>query len=374
MEANIPSKVAYEGVEYAVTSIGSGAFSECKKLESVSIPASVVEIRDFAFQNCDRLNRVFISDLESWCNIDFEFFIDNPIYHAHNLYLNGELAEHIVIPEGIQTLKSYVFGHCTNLKSVKIPDSVTSIGNDAFYMCEGLESVKIPDSVTSIGFSAFYGCKGMRLMEMGKSVKTIESNAFYGCDGLHSVSVADIMTWYDIEFKNYDSNPLYYAHNLYVGDKLMTSISIPNGIEEIKQNAFVGCTGATTLTIPPSVKKINDGAFLQCKFFNINVYPILPPECYAAFSDYSAYLHVQYGCKDRYQDFNFEWKKFKSIVYGMTEDYESAVEEVEDDRFSSDPVEVFDLQGVKVGDSVGSLAKGIYVVRQGNTVRKIAVK
>ena len=38
------------------------------------------------------------------------------------------------------------------------------------------------------------------------------------------------------------------------------------------------------------------------------------------------------------------------------------------------PVEVFDLNGVKVSDTTENLAKGIYVVRQGSAVKKIVVK
>ncbi len=40
----------------------------------------------------------------------------------------------------------------------------------------------------------------------------------------------------------------------------------------------------------------------------------------------------------------------------------------------SAPVEVYNLQGVKVAHSVENLANGIYIVRQGKNVRKIAVK
>lgn len=38
------------------------------------------------------------------------------------------------------------------------------------------------------------------------------------------------------------------------------------------------------------------------------------------------------------------------------------------------PVEVFTLQGTKVSDSVDKLSAGIYIVRQGNKVKKIAVR
>jgi len=41
----IPSEVLYNGITYSVTSIGSGAFSNCSGLTSVTIPYSVTFYR-----------------------------------------------------------------------------------------------------------------------------------------------------------------------------------------------------------------------------------------------------------------------------------------------------------------------------------------
>ncbi len=43
-----------------------------------------------------------------------------------------------------------------------------------------------------------------------------------------------------------------------------TSISLPNGIKEIGENAFYSCTGLTNITIPDSVTSIGEGAFFGC--------------------------------------------------------------------------------------------------------------
>lgn len=59
----------------------------------------------------------------------------------------------------------------------------------------------------------------------------------------------------------------------------------------------------------------------------------------------------------------------------------SAIESITDDNSSAAgkidynaPLEVYNLLGVKVASSVDGLAKGIYIVRQGNATAKIAVK
>ena len=46
----------------SVTSIGSGAFSGCSGLTSVTIPDSVTSIGDYAFYGCSRLMNVTFSD------------------------------------------------------------------------------------------------------------------------------------------------------------------------------------------------------------------------------------------------------------------------------------------------------------------------
>ena len=48
----IPESVEYEGVSYAVTSIGGSAFFDCSGLTSVTIPNSVTSIGDCAFLYC----------------------------------------------------------------------------------------------------------------------------------------------------------------------------------------------------------------------------------------------------------------------------------------------------------------------------------
>ncbi|MDO4995036.1 MAG: leucine-rich repeat domain-containing protein, partial [Bacteroidales bacterium] len=110
--------------------------------------------------------------------------------------------------------------------SLSIPSSVndytvTSIGEVAFYKCSGLTSVTIPNSVTSIGTVAFSGCSGLTSVTIPESVTSIESDAFYGCSGLTSVNITDIVAWCKIHFYTAESNPLYYAHNLYIdGNKI----------------------------------------------------------------------------------------------------------------------------------------------------------
>ena len=45
---------------------------------------------------------------------------------------------------------------------------------------------------------------------------------------------------------------------------MLTSVTIPNSVTTIGQNAFAGCRALTSVTIPNSVTKIGDDAFSDC--------------------------------------------------------------------------------------------------------------
>ena len=214
-------------------------------LNTVTIGNSVTSIGESTFYGCSGLNSVMISDIASWCNISFSGYYSNPLYYAHHLYLNG-----------------------IEVTDLTIPNSVTSIGNYAFYGCSGLTNVTIPNSVTSIGESTFYGCSGLNSVTIPNSVTSIGNYAFYGCSGLTSVMISDIASWCNISFSNYYSNPLSYAHHLYLNGIEVTDLTIPNSFTSIGNYAFNGCSGLNSVTIPNSVTSIGTSAFSECSGLN----------------------------------------------------------------------------------------------------------
>lgn len=176
------------------TSIGSYAFSGCSGLTNITIPDSMTSIGNSAFSGCGGLKEVHITDLTVWCVTEFNNSVANPLYYAHNLYLNSELISDLVIPADVKNIGEYVFYNCSGLTSITIPDSVTSIGSSAFYGCSGLTSITIPNSVTSIGDYLFYGCSGLTSVTIGNGVTSIGYSAFQNCSGLTSITIPDSVT------------------------------------------------------------------------------------------------------------------------------------------------------------------------------------
>ena len=119
-------------------------------------------------------------------------------------------------------------------------------------------------SVAGIGSSVFWGCSGLTSVTIPNSMTNIGSDAFWGCEGLTSVHISDIAAWCNIDFANYNSNPLYDAHHLYLDGEEVKDLVIPNNVTSIGDYAFYGCSGLTSVTIGNSVTSIGGSAFQHC--------------------------------------------------------------------------------------------------------------
>ena len=233
----------------SVTSIGDYAFCDCSGLASIVIPNSVTSIGSDAFYGCSGLKEVHISDLSAWCNIDIGNYCANPLYYAHNLYLNGGIVTDLVIPDGVTEIKDHAFNDCS-LTSVEIPNSVTNIDYRAFSGCTSLASVSIPNSVTSIGERAFSYCSALTSATIGSGVTSIGNYAFYSCSGLASIVIPNGVT--------------SIGENAFSWCTSLKSVTIGNGVTSIGNDAFHNCTSLTSVTIGNSVTSIGNEAFFDC--------------------------------------------------------------------------------------------------------------
>ena len=299
----------------------------CKKInfflrliaEEIIIGKEVSFIKYNIIPANDKLRAVRISDLRSWCEIEYVGWGSNPLQYVTNrndfkFYLNNEeIKGDLIVPEGTQSIANYAFYYCSGLTSVTIPNSVISIGDNAFNSCSRLNFVTIPNSVESIGDYAFCSCSSLSTVTIGNSVTSIGDHAFYNCSGLTSVTIPNSV--------------ISIGGSAFYGCSGLTSVNIGNSVMSIGYNAFNYCSRLTSVTIPNSVKYIYEYAFDSCEQLT-DVY-CLPeivsqsensdeglytaPNAFA--NSYQEYitLHVPAASAEAYRAIE-PWKNFKEIV------------------------------------------------------------
>ncbi len=239
-----------------VTKINNYAFRSCTSLTSVLIGNGVTSIGSYAFRNCDSLASVTIGD--SVTSIGYGAF-GNCTSLKYNEYDNGYYLGNEENPYVV-----LVKAKDESITSCAIHENTKCIHSNAFSGCSKLTSITIPNSVTSIGDYAFRDCTALTSVTIGSGVTSIGEDAFSSCTSLKEVYISDIASWCNISFRGYESNPLYYAKNLYINNELVTNLVIPNTVTKINNFTFYNCDSLTSITIPSSVTSIGNSAFSGC--------------------------------------------------------------------------------------------------------------
>ena len=152
-------KIISVTVPGSVTNIGEGAFDVCAKLVEVINKSSLNITKGSEEYGCVACYALEVHAGESKIvNKDgYLFYTFNGVNYLVN-YIGNDTV--LTLPESYNgenyVINDRAFYNNDKITSVTIPNSVTSIGHYSFYHCESLSGVKIGKSVTSIGGYAFY--------------------------------------------------------------------------------------------------------------------------------------------------------------------------------------------------------------------------
>ncbi|MDE6341950.1 MAG: leucine-rich repeat domain-containing protein [Muribaculaceae bacterium] len=153
-------------------------------------------------------------------------------------------------------------------------------------------------TVDEIGYSAFQDCPGLTSITIPPTIKEINSSAFRNDTNLKAVYISDLKAWCEIQFgRSSYTNPLEYAHDLYLDGKLITdlvvpegvteigymqfyrgsmkSVSLPEGVTAIRHAAFGNCTDLKQISLPSSLEVIEGSVFSGCSSLE---YAAIPPK------------------------------------------------------------------------------------------------
>ena len=168
------------------------------------------------------------------------------IGNGNNPIIDDSISDNstLTLSEGLTTISSNAFNHCTKLTgTLTFPSTMTYIGDNAFYYCSGFTNLVLPDLPIRYGTSVFYACSGLTgTIVIPDSMTTIPPGMFTNCTNIEGVVIPPTVTTIGGSFSNCAN--------------LSGTIVIPDGVSSLEYYTFYGCTSLDTLVIPESVTSI----------------------------------------------------------------------------------------------------------------------
>ncbi len=261
VKADVTDFILPEGI----TSIASGAFTDCHSLPSILLPDDISDIARGAFWDLAYTSRDMIS---LYCSRGSS----TALALGKAEYPFREIGWNYSIVHSYGNIANVdLFYVDKNVTEFIIPEYVTSIGS-SFYAgpftgCDSLTSIIIPDNVTSIGYFAFDSCSTLKQVIIGKNVRFIGRAAFNGCSGLKSITLP------------YGVSSI--GQSAFAGCTNLNSINIPDSVTRIDSQAFMNCTGLSSLSMKNTTVQIAADAFSGCSNLTITGYANSTAETYA---------------------------------------------------------------------------------------------
>lgn len=262
-------------------------FSPSAALEYLYLPSTLETLNCTGLGKCTQLKKIVIPESNAKYSTDGLVITSKD---KKELYSWPSACGDIVIPEGITSIDSGVFGNNTRLVTVSLPSTLTKIGDNVFSGCQTLRSVIIPKGVTSIGNSAFSNCSNLKSMDIPKGVTSIGEAAFYGCSNLKSITIPEGVlsieprTFYECSSLESIELPSSITRIGFIDDRTMMSeytvfgkctslrnVKFSENLEDIGIYAFSNCPNLKSIEIPSNVKTIWDYAFYNTGLISINI-------------------------------------------------------------------------------------------------------
>lgn len=225
----------------SLISIGKRAFIVAN-FTSITIPASVEEIGESAFQRC------------TFESITFDPNGNMQVIGTQAFYNCESLTGEITLPKALTEIGDRAFSMCPKIsKIVDDGNALNRIGIEAFKGCDQLGEFYLPSSITEIGESAFYECKNMKSSLCLSNLQSIGKNAFYFCQQLESC----YSSYGPDRLESIPERTFYACHSL-------RTVQLPFSLKSIGNEAFRGCIVLKSLEFPDSLQSIGPYAFAEC--------------------------------------------------------------------------------------------------------------
>ena len=369
-EVVVPATVTIDGRTYQVTAIGKYAFRD-NSLTEITLPSTLKSIEEGAFYSCDQIQDLVIPEgVTSIGNFAFAYMgnlkkLELPSslkeIGKYVLLNNSSLAavvSHITDPYAISdktfasspatlyvpigTKEKYeaLSGWTQFAKIVEGEPAETKIGDLRYSYVTGgstatviqdesykqLVAVVIPSTitigdrsyqVTAIGSEAFYQCQKLKTISLPEGLQNIGNNAFHLNNSITEITLPSTL-------KSIEEGAFYYCYQI-------QDLVIPEGVTSIGNFAFAYMGNLKKLELPSSLKEIGENVILNNSSLAAVVSHISEPFAVSDKTfvnqswnydtqqyDYTpspATLYVPIGTKEKYEALS-GWTQFAKIVEG----------------------------------------------------------
>ena len=124
--------------------LGSAAFENNSALQSVTFHTAIetMTIGNNAFNKCPVLNKVFITNMNSFAQTNFSNAKANPANTSQHIYdANGAEITKVVLPKGTKYVNNNAFNGCAYIESIEMPSTMDHVNDDIFVGCSALKDV-----------------------------------------------------------------------------------------------------------------------------------------------------------------------------------------------------------------------------------------
>lgn len=287
-----------------VTDIEDYAFENCYKLRTVCIPENVAYVGYGAFFNSYLENIIVAPDNENYSNDGAGVLFDKNKTTLIQFPVNSEVTSY-TIPETVTSVEDGAFHNNKSLENVVVSSGIKTLGDYVFLFCESLEYVHIPAETETIGeeiidYTAAYICSdtddcyakeyadanGYNFVVCGEHSTGRQIIASGSCgdytvwvlydDGELVISGTGAMDNYDVDgapWSEYadtivkatvNDGVTNISDNAFNGCESLEKFEISDSVAYIGSCSFADCTGLKNIVIPASVVSINDDAFSGC--------------------------------------------------------------------------------------------------------------
>ena len=262
-----------------VTSLGGDSFSNCNKLDDLTILTEKADINNGILGSAGSLKEVKTNEENSKYMVEegVLFSKDGSKIYA---YPTGKVEDIYKIPSNVKEIGNSAFYGCRSLKNIDIPSTVEKVGltafrassiitasinasttgNYIFLNAASLKKVIIGENVTSLGGDSFSNCNKLDDLTILTEKADINNGILGSAGSLKEVKTNEENSKYMVEegvLFSKDGSKIY----AYPTGKVEDIYKIPSNVKEIGNSAFYGCRSLKNIDIPSTVEKVGLTAF-----------------------------------------------------------------------------------------------------------------